>query len=78
MTTLLSAVKWIMKSFRGAFIHSKAVVLAFVSTVYTIWSYRNQVLLACRKVTTDEIGKVIKMLVFTVVHAIHPAEVYFF
>lgn len=75
MTSLLSTVKWIKKAYAGAFIHSKAVVLAFVATVYSIWSFRNQILFASRNASVDDIVKVIKTLVLSVVYSIYPADV---
>lgn len=77
MSTLLSMVKWIKKNYGGAFIDSKVVVLAFAATIYSIWSFRNQILFAKRNTSVEEILHIIKTLVLTVVYSIYLADVVF-
>lgn len=74
MSTLQSSIKWIKKEFRGNFIHNKTVVLAFAATVYTIWNIRNKVLFTNCSSSTDECVKLIKTLVLSIIHAIHPPD----
>lgn len=44
MNTLLSVIKRIKIDFKGAFVRSKAVILAFAATVYITWKTRNEAL----------------------------------
>nr|GLL21477.1 uncharacterized protein LOC109184888 [Ipomoea trifida] len=41
---ICSSIKWIRRLFKGTRRHSKAVAIALASTVYHIWSFRNQVI----------------------------------
>lgn len=70
----LSFVKRIKKDLGGAYIHSKAVTLAFAATVYTVWISRNRILFSGGSITTLEIVKMIKTLVMSIIHVISPSD----
>lgn len=74
MITLLSSIKWIKKDWRGANIHSKAVVLSFATSVYIIWITRNRIMFSGSSSTTVETVKMIKTLVLSNFHALYPNE----
>ncbi|CAH9100586.1 unnamed protein product [Cuscuta epithymum] len=74
MTTLLSAIKWIMKTHKGSRMKAKAVRLAFCAAVYYIWHARN----ACRfdgsTKKEEEIIAKIKHVVYKIIYSIYPHD----
>ncbi|CAH9073233.1 unnamed protein product [Cuscuta europaea] len=74
MTTLLSAVKWIMKTHRGSTPKAKAARLAFCATVYYIWHGRNEIRFEGGSKTEGDIIAKIKHVVYKVLYNLYPHE----
>lgn len=72
MSSLASSVKWLKKDFRGAFMHSKAALLGFEVTVYTIWRLRNDVIFAGKSSNVGTTFKNIQFLVYSVLNGLYP------
>lgn len=76
MPTLHSSIKWIKKEHGGAFIRSKATVLAFATTIYAILVARNQCLFATKAADVDSIVVSIQFNVYKVLHSLYPLDMY--
>lgn len=74
MSTLPSAIMWIKKEHRGAFIHSKAVMLTFAATVYCVWIARNQRFFAGKVTSVNTIVSTIQFHVYQILHGLYPAD----
>ncbi|CAH9084953.1 unnamed protein product [Cuscuta europaea] len=74
MTTLLSAVKWIMKTHRGSTLKAKAARLAFCATIYYIWHGRNEIRFEGGSKTEGDIIAKIKHVVYKVLYNLYPHE----
>lgn len=74
MNTLSSAIKWITKDYKGALIKSKAIIIAFAATVYTIWKARNEVTFNNKAATIPVIFFQIQNTVYCLLYSFYPLE----
>lgn len=74
MNTIRSAAKWIKKEFRGALIKSKAVLIAFATTVYMVWKIRNEVTFASKTADVSTLVSQIQYKVYSILYNYYPVE----
>ncbi|CAH9076372.1 unnamed protein product [Cuscuta epithymum] len=74
MTTLLSAIKWITKTHKGATLKAKTGRLAFCAVAYYIWQARNEMRFDEGKKTEDDVVAKIKHVVYKILFSIYPHD----
>lgn len=63
------------KEFRGALIKSKALTLAFASTVYLIWKARHDITFGNKNTIVTVILSQIQHNVYSLLYSLYPMEV---
>lgn len=72
MNTLGNTIKQIRKNYKCAFIHNKAIILAFADVVYVVWKTRNEVFHRNLHASVNAVTTAIQFNVCTVLLSIYP------
>ncbi|GAA0146752.1 hypothetical protein LIER_36376 [Lithospermum erythrorhizon] len=72
MSTLASAIKWIIKEFKGCRVKDRAVRIAFSSTIFEVWAARNVINFDGGKVSTQDIITRVKTTTYRILYRLNP------
>ncbi|KAL0331191.1 UNVERIFIED_CONTAM: hypothetical protein Sangu_1664600 [Sesamum angustifolium] len=74
MSTLLSAVKWLIKEKTRSSVQNKARLIALACTVYSLWRHRNEVIFEGKTPCPEELVISIKITVYRILLSLFPHE----